>query len=81
MTEEKTALESDVKNSNTDIDKNDALLEQIARLETQCEEHKQEAISTQEKLHSHDVAAKRAISSLKKELQLRVDQVGEDDCS
>ena len=31
---------------------------------------------TKDKLKAHDMAAKRAISSLKKELQLRVDQVG-----
>lgn len=44
-------------------------------LKAQCDSREKELTLTKDKLQAHDTAAKRAISALKKELQLRVDQV------
>lgn len=52
-----------------------ALEHQIATLKAQCDSREKELTLTKDKLQAHDTAAKRAISALKKELQLRVDQV------
>ena len=49
--------------------------EQVKTLQTQYDDCKKELTLTKDKLHAHDLAAKKAISSLKKELTLRVDQV------
>ena len=51
------------------------LEEKVKTLETQYDDCKNELTVTKDKLYAHDLAAKKAISSLKKELQLRVDQV------
>ena len=51
------------------------LEEQVQTLETQYDDCKKELTVTKDKLLAHDLAAKKAISSLKKELTLRVDQV------
>ena len=56
-------------------DKSCFLQDQIKSLEEQNVEYEKELNVTKDKLHSHDLAAKKAISTLKKELTLRIDQV------
>ncbi|CAB4008727.1 Hypothetical predicted protein [Paramuricea clavata] len=74
--QEKKDLQITVSSSNDENDSNSKTLEDKVRtLETQYDDCNKELAVTKDKLHAHDLAAKKAISSLKKELQLRVDQV------
>lgn len=47
----------------------------VSELEKDCEKFQTEKDAAKEKLAAHDVAAKRAITALQKEMTLRVDQV------
>ena len=47
----------------------------VSELEKDCEKFQKERDAAKEKLAAHDVAAKRAITALQKEMTLRVDQV------
>ena len=77
VVEEKNTLEIEVPSSkNEENDSNFKTLEEkLKTLETDYDNCKEELSVTKDKLYAHDLAAKKAISSLKKELQLRVDQV------
>ena len=69
---EKKTREIEVRSSKNE--ENDSE-EKLKTLETEYDNCKEELSVTKDKLYAHDLAAKKAISSLKKELQLRVDQV------
>lgn len=74
--QEKKDLQIKVSSSNDENDSNSKTLEEkVKTLETQYDDCNKELAVTKDKLHAHDLAAKKAICSLKKELQLRVDQV------
>ena len=47
----------------------------ISELEAECKQVQEERDNLKEKLGAHDVAAKRAITALQKELSARVEQV------
>ena len=74
--QEKKDLQIKASSCNEENDTNyKSLQEKLQTLETQHTDCENELSTTKDKLHAHDTAAKKAISSLKKELQLRVDQV------
>ncbi|XP_028391499.1 coiled-coil domain-containing protein 186-like [Dendronephthya gigantea] len=74
--QEKKDLQIKVSSSNDENDTNYKLLEEkVKTLETKHADCEKELTVTKDKLYAHDMAAKKAISSLKKELTLRVDQV------
>lgn len=74
--QEKKDLQTKVSSSNNESNAAFKVLEEkVKTLEAQCNDSHEELTLTKDKLRAHDVAAKKAISSLKKELQLRVDQV------
>lgn len=76
MVQEKKDLQTNTSSSNGEQGSDSKTLEeQVKTLETQYDDCKKELTVTKDKLHAHDLAAKKAISSLKKELTLRVDQV------
>ena len=47
----------------------------VSELEANCRELEEERDNAKEKLAAHDIAAKRAITALQKEMAVRVDQV------
>ena len=74
--QEKKDLQIEVSSSNDESDVNyKALEEKVETLETKHADCEKELSVTKDKLYAHDMAAKKAISSLKRELTLRVDQV------
>ena len=75
MIQEKKDLQTNASSSSDEQGSDSKTEEQVQTLETQYDDCKKELTVTKDKLLAHDLAAKKAISSLKKELTLRVDQV------
>ena len=51
------------------------LEEVVSELEAECKKVQEERDAIKEKLGAHDIAAKRAITALQKELSTRIEQV------